>query len=597
MQKKSNRLIMKTDMKKFLDEQHRQEGRHYPVIPHKVPNVETQQVRKPEQTQIRRTEDRMKEHIERVLESLRQKSDLLSFSESSHKERPYVVVHAKKGTHETHATSSYEAAKKAAAHWKLKSTAGIDSHLADVKHIATEEVELKDVEVNEMDYANGHPPSHNNYYSKPPLRTYQDDYQASHAVGDEKYKKEIYAKARKHYGRAAADGMVKDAIARHNHEESYGSRGKNKTNEEVELDEEKSSTHSIYSVGTFVHRDDNPLSKIHTTHRVTVRRGDDEEKRARAVVAKHYGDTKHEITSIVKGQFNRKKPHYNDGLKEAIGAKDKQDEGEYGYEGDMAMSQLRTIIRNSEEMMKVLKKDTDLPEWVQSKITLATDYLQTANDYLMSELEEEVEQIDEISDKTKTSYVAKATKNIPQLQGKKGHLARTAYDYSASPRQEKEAYKKMDKLDKKIDNRKQGISRALAKEEVEQIDEGTKADIKAAAQVGRFEKHNAIQAAKAAGAPFRGPYKDTKGDVQDKSGAKHTAMSRAKHLAKLAAKKNAKLKEAVSDATTPTQAQATVAGKMSKLAQSIKTKKKTGKDEFDANPEFVSQVQPNASNY
>jgi hypothetical protein len=80
---------------------------------------------------------------------------------------------------------------------------------------------------------------------------------------------------------------------------------------------------------------------------------------------------------------------------EAIGAKDKQDEGEYGYEGDMAMSQLRTIIRNSEEMMKVLDKETDLPEWVQSKITLATDYLQTANDYLMSELEEEVEQIDE----------------------------------------------------------------------------------------------------------------------------------------------------------------------------------------------------------
>jgi hypothetical protein len=46
-------------------------------------------------------------------------------------------------------------------------------------------------------------------------------------------------------------------------------------------------------------------------------------------------------------------------------------------------------------MMKVLDKETDLPEWVQSKITLATDYLQTANDYLMSELEEEVEQIDE----------------------------------------------------------------------------------------------------------------------------------------------------------------------------------------------------------
>lgn len=80
---------------------------------------------------------------------------------------------------------------------------------------------------------------------------------------------------------------------------------------------------------------------------------------------------------------------------EAIGAKDKQDEGEYGYEGDMAMSQLRTVIRKSEDMMKVLKKDTDLPEWVQSKITLATDYLQTACDYLMSELDESVNEAKE----------------------------------------------------------------------------------------------------------------------------------------------------------------------------------------------------------
>jgi len=54
--------------------------------------------------------------------------------ESANKERPYICVHAKKGRHECHATSSYEAAKKAAAKWGLKSTAGIDAHLADVKH-------------------------------------------------------------------------------------------------------------------------------------------------------------------------------------------------------------------------------------------------------------------------------------------------------------------------------------------------------------------------------------------------------------------------------------------------------------------------------
>ena len=51
-------------------------------------------------------------------------------------ERPYVCVHAKKGKHECTAPTSYEAAKKAAAHWKLKSTSGIDAHLADVEHIA-----------------------------------------------------------------------------------------------------------------------------------------------------------------------------------------------------------------------------------------------------------------------------------------------------------------------------------------------------------------------------------------------------------------------------------------------------------------------------
>ena len=51
-------------------------------------------------------------------------------------ERPYICVHAKKGKHECHAETSYAAAQKAAKHWKLKSTAGIDAHLADVEKVA-----------------------------------------------------------------------------------------------------------------------------------------------------------------------------------------------------------------------------------------------------------------------------------------------------------------------------------------------------------------------------------------------------------------------------------------------------------------------------
>ena len=59
-------------------------------------------------------------------------------------ERDYICVHAKKGKYECSGTSSYAAAKKAAEHWGLKSTAGIDAHLADKEKTATESIEEAD---------------------------------------------------------------------------------------------------------------------------------------------------------------------------------------------------------------------------------------------------------------------------------------------------------------------------------------------------------------------------------------------------------------------------------------------------------------------
>jgi hypothetical protein len=70
----------------------------------------------------------------------------------------------------------------------------------------------------------------------------------------------------------------------------------------------------------------------------------------------------------------------------ATEAKEKQ---EYDYEGDMAMSQLKSIIANSQRMHDSMSEDTNLPEWVQSKITLAEDYISTAANYLQSEMNEE----------------------------------------------------------------------------------------------------------------------------------------------------------------------------------------------------------------
>jgi hypothetical protein len=76
-------------------------------------------------------------------------------------------------------------------------------------------------------------------------------------------------------------------------------------------------------------------------------------------------------------------------MKEDIDRLFEKDDEEYNYEGDMAITQLKTISRHAEALQAKMKPDTNLPEWVQSKITLATDYMQTAHDYMMSELDEQ----------------------------------------------------------------------------------------------------------------------------------------------------------------------------------------------------------------
>ena len=70
-----------------------------------------------------------------------------------------------------------------------------------------------------------------------------------------------------------------------------------------------------------------------------------------------------------------------DTLDEAISMIDK---GEYDYEGAMARTQLQTICRNSQDLVDMLKDDENMPEWVQSKITKAQDYISSVTDYLKS---------------------------------------------------------------------------------------------------------------------------------------------------------------------------------------------------------------------
>ena len=70
--------------------------------------------------------------------------------------------------------------------------------------------------------------------------------------------------------------------------------------------------------------------------------------------------------------------------------KEATDEREYDYEGDMAKSDLRSIIHNAQTLHDMLDDNTNLAEWCQSKITLAEDYISTVTNYMRSEMNEEV---------------------------------------------------------------------------------------------------------------------------------------------------------------------------------------------------------------
>jgi len=110
-----------------------------------------------------------------------------------------------------------------------------------------------------------------------------------------------------------------------------------------------------------------------------------------------------------KGKFVSgpvKKPYKSPTIVTPI--REAKDPREYDYEGDMAMSQLRSLVFNAEDMMDLMEENTNLPEWVQSKITLAEDYISTAANYLRGELNEEV----------KDEYARKVDKYLKKKHGK-----------------------------------------------------------------------------------------------------------------------------------------------------------------------------------
>ena len=77
------------------------------------------------------------------------------------------------------------------------------------------------------------------------------------------------------------------------------------------------------------------------------------------------------------------------------GYKEDKDENEYDKEGEMLKDHLDIIMDAADEMYDTIDDDENLPEWVQSKITKAADYIDSARDYMMSQKTDKDNRVDE----------------------------------------------------------------------------------------------------------------------------------------------------------------------------------------------------------
>jgi hypothetical protein len=357
--------------------------------------------------------------------------------------------------------------------------------------------------------------------------------------------------------------------------------------------------------------------------------------------------------------------------------KDKFDIGEYDQEGDMAKSDLRSIIANAQKLHDMIEDADNLPEWCQNKITLAEDYISTVANYLTAEMNEEwsktgkeakhretgektyeyhevdkegkptgkreyrnaqgkpmgesVEQIDEISKQTLGSYINKASSDIANKSAEAQHKrTKAVVDHDDNIRRGMSKKGADTHLNRgydsakpdihKVKSRLQGVQKAtsrLAKEEVEQIEEGKMGELHAdlsdhldkhidnykkvggadhlghkttqvatkIAKLHNIQQHHAQKFVndyvenrlkESTDVPFDPPYTKVKGTVTDKSGAKHTPMSRARDLARQAVKKQSQ--------NLKTNKQVVESRKSQIVKEIVRGKKKESPEKFQSDP-------------
>jgi predicted RNA binding protein YcfA (HicA-like mRNA interferase family) len=323
---------------------------------------------------------------------------------------------------------------------------------------------------------------------------------------------------------------------------------------------------------------------------------------------------------------------------------------------EMAQTQLHFIKYAAEEILEFIEMGGEIEEWYQNKLSKVMSDVESLHSYVEGEsrrtgmkeevdpahkkildkaktstpkspkgeydrkvekylkkkhgMKEEVEQIDELSKKTLGSYVNKAMDSARELPGA-GTNAEASKKTKRYAAVSAAAYRTQGLAPRKgTDMFKKYKAESVVAEEVGQTSNSNENP-----DAGRFTSGPAKKPTKPAPiitaeqtatdkdkerqeVPFDGPYvKNTKKVTTDKSGAKHTAMSRVKHLAKTAARKQAGLKEeqepedSYEKTSTPARRSLSkTAGIVKDLAKNSKSSSKEKADTFQAEPELSSQI-------
>jgi predicted RNA binding protein YcfA (HicA-like mRNA interferase family) len=328
---------------------------------------------------------------------------------------------------------------------------------------------------------------------------------------------------------------------------------------------------------------------------------------------------------------------------------------------EMAQTQLHFIKYAAEEILEFIEMGGEIEEWYQNKLSKVQSDVESLHSYIEGEsrrtgmkeevvtegaapskeqivsvkhktsgkelrvtkqsvekykamgyhpMKEEVEQIDELSKKTLGSYVNKAMDSARELPGAgtNAEASKKTRRYAAVSAA---AYRTQGLAPRKgTDMFRKYKAESVVAEEVGQTSNSNENPDSGRFTSGPAKKPmkptpiiTAEQTATDLGkerqeVPFDGPYaKNTAKVTTDKSGAKHTAMSRVKHLAKAAARKQAGLKEeqepedSFEKTSTPAKRSLSkTAGIVKDLAKNSKSSSKEKADTFQAEPELSSQI-------